>query len=324
MNDFLNLQIKRQLGLKDPLLESGNADVSVNPLTQEQPESLLAESEPVAIPDPVIESFRFRKERETRRIESYFRQSANENPDQASKIERLSRETGLSREAVEVDPGLVEAQIRDERNLEILRGSPALRSMISKDPDFSRFVVDDLENLSTLETILTDADVGLERGKLTRKLGFLGEQLKSRGTDDPETIASIKEIETKLRTLKTTEGFIASAAEALGTFIEGVPEVIAKGQAGALGAGSAALLAGQAGPQALTPEEIVTVPIASAAGFTSAAGAEVFRQSKAVESGLLFQELLAEGVEEEIARPFVAVARRPDTAVKNVADWPGK
>ena len=66
----------------------------------------------------------------------------------------------------------------------------------------------------------------------------------------------------------------------------------------AAGAGGAALLAGQAGPQALLLEEIITVPTAFAAGLTAGNA----KSNTEIEGGLAYLEMLGNGVSEETAR----------------------
>ena len=66
----------------------------------------------------------------------------------------------------------------------------------------------------------------------------------------------------------------------------------------ATGMGGAALLAGWAGPQALVPEEIVTVPGAFVAGMTAGNA----KTNMEIEGGLAYLEMLENGVSEETAR----------------------
>lgn len=66
----------------------------------------------------------------------------------------------------------------------------------------------------------------------------------------------------------------------------------------ALGAGSTALLAGQAGPQLFVPEEIITVPAAIGAGFVAGSAAQNYK----TEAGFAFSEMVEKGVDEDTAR----------------------
>ena len=66
----------------------------------------------------------------------------------------------------------------------------------------------------------------------------------------------------------------------------------------AIGSGGAALLAGQAGPQVLLPEEILTVPLA----FTAGMKAGNAKTNMEIEGGRAYLEMLNNGVSEETAR----------------------
>ena len=66
----------------------------------------------------------------------------------------------------------------------------------------------------------------------------------------------------------------------------------------AMGSGGAALLAGQAGPQALLPEEILTVPTAFALGMKAGNA----KTNMEIEGGNAYLEMLENGVSEETAR----------------------
>ena len=66
--------------------------------------------------------------------------------------------------------------------------------------------------------------------------------------------------------------------------------------AGAAGLGAA--LAGQAGPQVLVPEEIISVPAAMAAGFQTGST----RANYEIESGLAYKEMIDNGISEDTAR----------------------
>ena len=63
-------------------------------------------------------------------------------------------------------------------------------------------------------------------------------------------------------------------------------------------AGTAAFIAGQAGPQVLLPEEVITVPAAAIAGLKAGSAVSNFE----IEAGLAYNEMLEKGVSEETAR----------------------
>ena len=64
------------------------------------------------------------------------------------------------------------------------------------------------------------------------------------------------------------------------------------------GAAGMAAIAGQAGPQVLVPEEVVSVPLAAMAGFKTGSTASALE----IEAGLAYNEMLEYGIKEETAR----------------------
>lgn len=92
------------------------------------------------------------------------------------------------------------------------------------------------------------------------------------------------------------EMIISGAAQQFGQWSRQMtdPDTLAM----AAGAGGAAFLAGQAGPQVLVPEEIFTVPAAFAAGLTAGSA----KTALEVEGGLAYLEMIDNGVSEETAR----------------------
>ena len=64
------------------------------------------------------------------------------------------------------------------------------------------------------------------------------------------------------------------------------------------GAAGMAAIAGQAGPQVLVPEEVVSVPLAAVAGFKTGSTASALE----IEAGLAYNEMLEYGIKEETAR----------------------
>lgn len=72
--------------------------------------------------------------------------------------------------------------------------------------------------------------------------------------------------------------------------------------AGATGAGAAAAIAGQLGPQVMLPEEALTVPAAAIAGGKAAYTAASALSNYRIEAGHAYNEMLENGISEETAR----------------------
>ena len=91
---------------------------------------------------------------------------------------------------------------------------------------------------------------------------------------------------------------VSSAAEQLGQWARQVTNPLSLAAAGTGAVGAA--VAGQAGPQVLAPEEIVTVPGAFFAGLGAGAAASNYK----IEAGLAYQEMLDSGVSADTAKIF--------------------
>ena len=216
------------------------------------------------------------------------------NPDKEARIKKLSDQTGYPEEIIKENPEGLQATIESEQTSEILNKSPKLKAMAA---DLSRFAHDDFDNLSTFERIHRDYSVGLDRGMMSRELGLLNRKLMGEiGRDDliqeekQEIRDRITEIKKEIPDLHGSGGVVEAAANALGSFIEGVPQVLA---AGAIGGGSAAAGGAIFGPHATVARAL------AGAGYSMVA--EVFRQSSGVEGGILRDSLITEGVDEDIA-----------------------
>jgi hypothetical protein len=219
-------------------------------------------------------------------------------PDKAVQIRKLSKATGLPEEMVEEDTDGVERAVEAQKTKELLDNSPKLKEMA---PDLSRFGHDDFDNLSVFERLHRDASAGLDTGMANREIGLARRKLMGEAFGEvfgeeltepqkQELRNRIKELQAQLQQPSGgSGGFVEAAANALGSFIEGVPQVLA---AGAIGAGSAAGISAVTGPAA------PGVILGNAAIF---AGLELWRQSSGVEGGHVAQELIDAGVEKDIA-----------------------
>ena len=92
------------------------------------------------------------------------------------------------------------------------------------------------------------------------------------------------------------EKMLSGASQQVGQWVRQLtdPETAAL----AIGSGGAALLAGQAGPQVLLPEEVLTVPTAFALGMKAGNA----KTNMEIEGGRAYLEMLNNGVSEETAR----------------------
>mgnify|MGYP000906072473 CR=1 FL=1 len=84
----------------------------------------------------------------------------------------------------------------------------------------------------------------------------------------------------------------SSAAKMSPMMFQVMKESVKKGIPAAMGVGGAVALLGHAGPQALLPEEVVTVPVGAAIGFKAGATGAAFTEALKLEAGLAFSEFM--------------------------------
>ena len=280
--DFLEYERERD-SLKDPLLQEAEDSYSNKDALSFDPSA----------------GFKVQQQMDEAKMEQLVSETIDEahnvNPDEAARVKKLSRVSGLPEELVQEDPAAIEKSLQAEKNKGILEHSPKLKKASL---DFSKYAHDDFDNLSVFERLHTDFTVGLDTGMLTREMGFARRKLMGKVFSDdlaePEKQVlrdRIKEIQASLQEPNEgSKGFIQAAAQAVGTFIEGVPQVLA---AGATASGAALVGGGLAtGPAA---------PGVALTAFGVGAVAEVFRQSSAIEGGLATQDMLDAGVDKDTA-----------------------
>ena len=129
------------------------------------------------------------------------------------------------------------------------------------------------------------------------KLGTLYFQ-KMKGNESDGLNTKISELETSLPNLSMmSKGWGTRVFRAVGKLAGSMSYTLQKsamaGMAGAAGGAGAALIGGQAGPQVLVPEEILTVPLFATAGFTIGSIVGGGKVAGEMEAGLMYKELLA-------------------------------
>lgn len=97
---------------------------------------------------------------------------------------------------------------------------------------------------------------------------------------------------------------VGETAELAPFMIGASKEALKQGVPAGVGAGTAAAIAGQIGPQALLPEEIVTVPGAFTAGMNIGGTYGVIKYSMDNEGGNLYLDMIEQGITPETARPL--------------------
>lgn len=248
------------------------------------------------------------EEQRNRLLDATISTAVRQDPNRAGEAQRLAAETGVpsdiaGRNIEELRQRAIEQRIRQMR---LAQTNPVLARQL-RDPEFAAIAYDQVENLSTTESIFRwfqeipeDLQIGWEAGRLTTELGYLGERaMTGRATD--EDMARIGSLQQRLQELRGSEGFLESAAKIIGQQADTLPEALEYGAYTGMGAGTIAAIAGQAGPQVAIPEEIITVPSATIGGFFAGTMAKMGEQSYRIEAGHAYLDMIEAGVDRDVA-----------------------
>lgn len=205
------------------------------------------------------------------------------NPDQYQQIKDLSEKVGLDAGFVARNmPELKRQQVAKDIS-DIADKSPALGMWFAQDDNPAAIKVDELRHLSGLQWLVASGVEAFKGGRQQVEFGTLSNKVLMQ-TATPEELARADEIFNgqQPRTYGA-DGWLEQSWVGAGVQIPNLANYaitslegfVAGFAGGAVAGGGAALVAGQLGPQAATPEEIVTVPAAAIAtgAWTGRAGA---------------------------------------------------
>ena len=212
-------------------------------------------------------------------------EAAGKSPDQVAHAARLSRSTGAPIGAVMADMPWFEAMDIEKR----FRSAPEATRAFLTNPVNAALAKDDIPNLSALNRAWDKLSSEFNAGIATNKLGFLGHEAMGSGLT-PERQERINAFRGQIDAAGKSDAgmwiinnMAGPAARMVGQQIEGAPR---RAVAALTGAG-AAIIAGQMGPQALIPEELVTAPVAAILGWRAQSAIE----SGQIEQGMAWLEL---------------------------------
>lgn len=238
--------------------------------------------------------------------------ASRNNPDTTGEAQRAAENLNLppgvaSNADLSLDMLREMTQAQRIRELDLAKSSPILAQQL-RDYKFASIAHDQVERLGTMESLFrgvvelpTNVAEGWEAGRLTHEMGRLG-SLAQTGRATEGTFARIAEIEARLQELnKGGSGFWESASEIVGQMSQSIPNALAWGLGTGMTVSTATAIAGQAGPQAAFPEELVTVPTAFVAGFTAGTVAGMGQDAYIVESGHSYLEMIKAGVDRDVA-----------------------
>lgn len=219
--------------------------------------------------------------------------SRDTSADENAKRRDNARKVGVSPEAAELSPSVVQGAADDQDVDNALATSPATTRFL-KDINNAKVAHDAVEDLGLIERLSR----GFQRGRMLSELGHAGVALRREPTSE-ESKARVAGLQKRLQALgKDTEGFVSGLAGVMEFFGQRVaslsrPEAAATVAKGGV-AGAAVGLAG--GP--LAP---FTVPAATTAGLISGLTAHSIKDIGEVEAGLSYVEQLEAGVDPNIA-----------------------
>lgn len=157
---------------------------------------------------------------------------------------------------------------------------------------------DVVDELGFFEKLINSAKTGFQSGEMNVEYSRLGwQQLMDTlrtGKRSVQGETRLQEIEKAMQGVKRPEGFAPFyyASEQLPNMLLMAEQGLKRGLQTAGGFSLGALALGQAGPQALAPEEVVTVPGAAATGLTVGGRIGVAEAGAILEGGAAFREFI--------------------------------
>lgn len=259
--------------------------------------------------DPLSQSIHQNNASEVR---ASFTEANKTTPEAAAEIDTLSTQTGLAPDLIERNREQVQEKAKIESNDydRMVREFPVTADYF-KDHAFAKVAQDDAQRLPIWEQFsrgITDTGQFFQQGKDVNRTGELGYlkmtgQLNDAGTKE---LAGLDQIGQQENNFGFLYDVLTNTAELTGQFVDPTIEAVQTGAAVGAGFAGITALAGQAGPQALTPEELITVPAAAVGGFGVGATASFADHAYRVEAGHAFLEF--QQIKDDQGNPLDPVA----------------
>lgn len=212
-----------------------------------------------------------------------FQNAIRSNPNDAAEAQRVAADLGVQPEFVHEsrDVALEMFRRREFARRDLLRTSPVLAEQL-KDLQFAQIAHDDLDNLSTTESLFGRLGQAFDVGDLQTQIGLLGAKVGAGLASGPDR-AALKRLQDRLRAMPQSEGVLQNAAEVIGQMSGTLPLALGVG-------GTAAGLASVGGP------------VTAGSAFAWGTGSAVFTQSAAIEGGHAFLDMIEQGYDPSTAR----------------------
>ncbi len=247
-------------------------------------------------------------------------QAAKTTPDRAAEVIKLSERTRLPPNIVERNFDELRAKHAIDGNDydAILRQTPKLAAWLQQGEN-AAVASDDMNKMGSLEWLLTAPSRAWTRGNAQVEFGRLNSQAIFRDLTEGEhkRLAELRDIMQAGGDLGAETWFghaTVKGTQQIPMLWGGLVAGAKTGLPAAVGAGSAAALLGQAGPQVLLPEEVLTVPAATALGYyigsTSGSAAFGFEQEAghAYEEFSKFRDEMGNGIDPSVAKAAAIAA----------------
>ena len=183
--------------------------------------------------------------------------------------------------------------------------SPALEKYLAQSVSNATISKNDQKKMADVESIWTKIKKSYVLGSRNVQLGRLRAQ-EIYGDESPELQERIDLIRADMNPPQPDENFLETvltgAAEQLPLLGAGLIRAQAEGTRGAIVFGTGTAIAGQLGPQAGLPEEIITVPVAATIGFGLGAAKGASQSIFEIEAGLAYDEFL--DIRDEAGQPI--------------------
>lgn len=228
------------------------------------------------------------------RLDTSMKVATPVNPDVRARAENLSTSTGIPISVVENDMDGIELLDRQKKYQRALgdNASPAMKEWMSK-PENAMVSHDDMNNMSTFEWLVKAPVKAWQQGSATVELGRLGSKAMKQGLTPLEE----KRVTDLLKQSGESIGADGIAGKVYSGFFKSLPMIgasigggIERGTEVGAGFATVTALAGQAGPQIATPEELITVPSAYLMGLGVGGAYGAFEQSAILEGGHAYLE----------------------------------
>ncbi len=165
------------------------------------------------------------------------------------------------------------------------------RNAIDSGVKMNKNAIEASRRTNVMDRVKQSWDIGLKQNQL----GLIGYDYITTG--DPKHLESMGKVgmPTEDETFVSESGLedaFRAAAKMTPMMLHIGKESLEKGLPVGMGAGLAAFILGQAGPQMALPEELLTVPLATAAGLKTGSTAAAFHEALKMESGLAVAEIM--------------------------------